>query len=75
VQWNIAILRVVKSLTRFLNFIVCPSYFLLSSDQCVILLSISTSPESVVFGMASTAEEAYKSVATNALDHLKIMTA
>jgi len=36
---------------------------------------MSTSPESVVIGMATKQEDACKIAATNALEHLKIMTA
>jgi hypothetical protein len=36
---------------------------------------MSTSPESVVFGIAETEGSACKNAATNALEHLKIMTA
>jgi RISC-loading complex subunit TARBP2 len=44
-------------------------------DQYIILLSMSTSPESVTFGIAATQEGACKIAAENALEHLKIMTA
>ncbi|PNF43467.1 Interferon-inducible double-stranded RNA-dependent protein kinase activator A-like protein A [Cryptotermes secundus] len=43
-------------------------------DQKTILLSISTSLQSVVFGTATTEEEACKMAATNALEHLKLMS-
>jgi dsRNA-specific ribonuclease len=58
----------------FLNIIVCQSSFLLSSDKCVILVSIPTSPESVLYGIGGTKEEALKIAATNALEYLKLMT-
>lgn len=43
--------------------------------QSIILLSMSTSPESVMFGIGETEEDACKMAATNALEHLKLMTA
>ena len=46
-----------------------------SSGQSIILLSMSTSPESVMFGIGETEEDACKMAATNALEHLKLMTA
>jgi hypothetical protein len=36
---------------------------------------MSTSPESVTFGIAEQQEDACKIAATNALEHLKLMTA
>jgi hypothetical protein len=36
---------------------------------------MSTSPETVTFGIAATTDDACKIAATNALEHLKIMTA
>jgi hypothetical protein len=54
---------------------VCPCSVLLSSGQYIILLSMSTSPESVVFGIAETEEDACKMAAKNALEHLILMTA
>jgi hypothetical protein len=44
-------------------------------DRKIILLSISTSLETIVFGTASTEEDACKVAATNALEHLKLMSA
>ena len=52
-----------------------PCSALLFSGQNIILLSMSTSPESVIFGIAATQEDACKIAAESALDHLKIMTA
>jgi RISC-loading complex subunit TARBP2 len=43
--------------------------------QKIIVLSISTNLESMVFGTASTEEDACKLAATNALEHLKLMSA
>ncbi|XP_021919659.1 interferon-inducible double-stranded RNA-dependent protein kinase activator A homolog isoform X2 [Zootermopsis nevadensis] len=46
-----------------------------TSNRHATLLSISTSPESVLFGVASTVDEAYNLAASSALEHLKLMTA
>ncbi|XP_069703528.1 interferon-inducible double-stranded RNA-dependent protein kinase activator A homolog [Periplaneta americana] len=45
-----------------------------SPDKCIVLLSISTSPESVVFGEGDSNENACKMAAIKGLEYLKLMT-
>lgn len=45
-----------------------------SADKYIILLSMSTSPESVVFGDGDSNESACKMAAVKALEYLKLMT-